>query len=131
MERFTSKPALGSVERAPTLQFTIDDVGLELARNDQNQTSSSLEIPTGDATNKAPDPGKAVAAAAPASTGISQQIVPGCYVRLNSGFQLYSNYDNTSLFGLADILVASPFPSGAGCYLNFFLIGLVSIIAMV
>ena len=40
-ERFTSKPALTSVERAPTLQFTIDDVGLELARNDKNRTSSS------------------------------------------------------------------------------------------
>ena len=133
-ERFTSKPALTSVERAPTLQFTIDDVGLELARNDKNRTSSSLEIPTADAiqasrvigsaaipvalgvppaelvptgavTNKAPDLVKAVAAAAPASTGISPQVVLGCYVRLNSGFQLYSNYDNTSLFGLADISI--------------------------
>ena len=133
-ERFTSKPALTSVERAPTLQFTIDDVGLELARNDKNRTSSSLEIPTADAiqasrvigsaaipvalgvppaelaptgevTNKAPDLVKAVAAAAPASTGISPQVVPDCYVRLNSGFQLYSNYDNTSLLGLADILI--------------------------
>ena len=133
-ERFTSKPALTSVERAPTLQFTIDDIGLELARNDQNWTSSSLEIPTADAiqasrvigsaatsvalgvppaelaptgevTNKAPDLVKAVAAAAPASTGISPQVVPDCYVRLNSGFQLYSNYDNTSLFGLADISI--------------------------
>ena len=102
--------------------------------NDQNQTSSSLEIPTADAiqasgvigsavtpeasgvppaelvptgavTNNAPDPGEAVAAAAPASTGISPQFVPGCYVRLNSGFQRYSNYDNTGLFGLADILI--------------------------
>ena len=107
---------------------------MELARNDQNRTSSILEIPTADAilasrvigsaatpeasgvppaelvptgavTNNAPDPGEAVAAAAPASTGISPQFVPDCYVRLNSGFQLYSNYDNTSLFGLADILI--------------------------
>ena len=110
-ERFSSKPASKSSERAPALQFTIDDEALRLASNSENQTSIISEIPTADTTpvadvtNGASSPVKPVAAATTSAIGTLPQVVPGCYVRLNSGFQLYANYVDPRLFNRADILV--------------------------
>ena len=73
--------------------------------------SVDLEIPAADraiavGTASGPaDPPKPLAAATIVANATSPAVVPGCYVRVNSGFQLYSNYLNTRLFDLADILV--------------------------
>lgn len=132
--RFSSKPASKSSERAPALPFTINDEALGLASNSENQTSVISEIPAADAIEPAPvmgstlapanlgvpttdtKPAKAntneisgtvtpVTASTTVANGISPQVVPGCYVRLNSGFQLYANYGDPRLFDLADILI--------------------------
>ena len=73
--------------------------------------SVDLEIPAADraiavgTASGLSDPPKPLAAATIVANAISPTVVPGCYVRVNSGFQLYSNYLNTRLFDLADILV--------------------------
>ena len=73
--------------------------------------SVDLEIPAADRATAVgtasglSDPPKPLAAATIVANAISPTVVPGCYVRVNSGFQLYSNYLNTRLFDLADILV--------------------------
>ena len=134
LERFASVPDPTLAELAPALQFSLDDAGLYLTGNAQNRASfnldttatdallqdvdkgkvsisADLEIPaadraTAEGTASGPaDPPKPLAAATIVANATSRAVVPGCYVRVNSGFQLYSNYLNTRLFDLADILV--------------------------
>ena len=134
LERFASVPDPTLAELAPALQFSLDDAGLYLTGNSQNRASFNLdttatdallqdvdkgkvsisvdlEIPAADraiAEGTAiglSDPPKPLAAATIVANAISPTVVPGCYVRVNSGFQLYSNYLNIRLFDLADILV--------------------------
>ena len=118
LERFASVPDPTLAELAPALQFSLDDARLYLTGNAQNRASFNLDtaatdvllqdvdkgkvsisadlgIPAADrataigTASGLSDPPKPLAAATIVANAISPTVVPGCYVRVNSGFQVY------------------------------------------